>query len=59
MCGDGHNIGHPVLSVTFRFGSICGYVDDEDVCGGSASGGGVHGRPSFLSTQGTVTRREG
>ena len=54
MGGDGHNIGHPVLSVAFRFGSIRGYVDDkEDV------GGGVFARPSSMSTQGMVNEERG
>ena len=53
MGGDGHNLGHPVLSVAFRFGSICGYVDDEDV------GDGVFARPSSMSTQGMVNEERG
>lgn len=59
MGGDGHNIGHPVLSVAFRFGSIRGYIDDGDVGGDSVGGGGVCVRPSSMSTQGTVKEDRG
>lgn len=59
MGGDGHNIGQPVLSVAFRFGSIRGYVDNGDVVGGGVTGGGVCVRRSSMSTQGMVNEERG
>lgn len=53
MGGDGHNVGQPVLSVAFRFGSIRGYIDNGDV------GGGGCVKRSSVSTQGTVNEDRG
>ena len=51
MGGDGHNVGQPVLSVAFCFGSIHGYIDND-------IGGGCVERSS-MSTQGTVNEDRG